>query len=179
MLSEQACYPPGLACYFSPAASACYPGKDGKICVAPAPWPLLPARASPSSSRAHTVGTARCVSFRTRVYCDDNVSASFASQQRQICPASGGDDAAAELDATTPDVFDNGYYRSLAAGAGLLHSDQELFNNGPLDPLVRIYSANGDAFFADFAASMVRLGNVSPLTGTDGEIRLNCKTVNS
>ncbi|CAN6237673.1 unnamed protein product [Urochloa humidicola] len=130
-------------------------------------------------SGAHTVGTARCVSFRTRVYCDDNVSASFASQQRQICPAASGDDAAAALDATTPDVFDNGYYRSLAAGAGLLHSDQELFNNGPLDPLVRIYSANGDAFFADFAASMVRLGNVGPLTGTDGEIRLNCRTVNS
>ncbi|CAL5022958.1 unnamed protein product [Urochloa decumbens] len=130
-------------------------------------------------SGAHTVGNARCLSFRTRVYCDDNVSPAFATQQRQICPASGGDDADAPLDATTPDVFDNGYYRSLVSGAGLLHSDQELFSNGPLDSLVRIYSANGDAFFDDFAASMVRLGNVGPLTGTDGEIRLNCRTVNS
>ncbi|CAO2045209.1 unnamed protein product [Urochloa humidicola] len=130
-------------------------------------------------SGAHTVGMARCISFRTRVYCDDNVSQSFASQQRQVCPASGGDDADAPLDAATPDVFDNGYYRSLVAGAGLLHSDQELFNNGPIDPIVRLYSANGDAFFSDFAASMVRLGNVSPLTGTDGEIRLNCRVVNS
>ncbi|CAO2037838.1 unnamed protein product [Urochloa humidicola] len=130
-------------------------------------------------SGAHTVGMARCISFRTRVYCDDNVSQSFASQQRQVCPASGGDDADAPLDVATPDVFDNGYYRSLVAGAGLLHSDQELFNNGPIDPIVRLYSANGDAFFSDFAASMVRLGNVSPLTGTDGEIRLNCRVVNS
>jgi peroxidase len=130
-------------------------------------------------SGAHTVGMARCLSFRTRVYCDDNVSPAFASQARQLCPASGGDDADAPLDATTPDKFDNGYYRSLVAGAGLLHSDQELFNNGPLDSLVRLYSANGDAFMSDFAASMVRLGNVSPLTGSAGEIRIDCRKVNS
>ncbi|XP_004951347.2 peroxidase 52 [Setaria italica] len=120
-------------------------------------------------SGAHTVGMARCLSFRTRVYCDDNVSPAFASQGRQLCPASGGDATAAPLDASTPAEFDNGYYRNLVAGAGLLHSDQELFNNGPLDSLVRLYSANGAAFSSDFAASMVRLGNVSPLTGSAGE----------
>nr|XP_034584400.1 uncharacterized protein LOC117847316 [Setaria viridis] len=126
-------------------------------------------------SGAHTVGMARCLSFRTRVYCDDNVSPAFASQGRQLCPASGGDATAAPLDASTPAEFDNGYYRNLVAGAGLLHSDQELFNNGPLDSLVRLYSANGAAFSSDFAASMVRLGNVSPLTGSAGEIRIDCR----
>ena len=98
---------------------------------------------------------------------------------RGACPASGGDDAAAPLDAATPSEFDNGYYRNLVAGAGLLHSDQELFNNGPLDALVRLYSANGAAFSSDFAASMVRLGNVGPLTGSAGEVRLDCRKVNS
>jgi len=92
---------------------------------------------------------------------------------RGPCPASGGDDAA------TPREFDNGYYQNLVAGAGLLHSDQELFNNGPLDALVRLYSANGAAFSSDFAASMVRLGNVGPLTGSAGEVRLDCRKVNS
>ncbi|XP_066325350.1 peroxidase P7-like [Miscanthus floridulus] len=134
-------------------------------------------------SGAHTVGMARCASFRTRVYCDDNVSPAFAAQQRQVCPvpaASGaGDDALAPLDSLTPDEFDNGYYRSLMTGAGLLHSDQELFNNGALDSLVRLYGTNAAAFSSDFAASMVRLGNISPLTGSAGEIRLNCRTVNS
>ena len=64
----------------------------------------------------------------------------FASRMRGACPASGGDDAAAPLDAATPREFDNGYYRNLVAGAGLLHFDQELFNNRPLDALVRLYS---------------------------------------
>ena len=103
----------------------------------------------------------------------------FASRMWGACPASGGDDAAAPLDAATPREFDNGYYRNLVAGAGLLHSDQELFNNGPLDALVRLYSANGAAFSSDFAASMVRLGNVGPLTGSAGEVRLDCRKVNS
>ncbi|XP_062218713.1 peroxidase P7-like [Phragmites australis] len=130
-------------------------------------------------SGAHTVGMARCSSFRTRVYCDANVSPAFASQQRQSCLASGGDAVLAPLDSLTPNEFDNGYYRNLVAGAGLLHSDQELFNNGPVDTLVRLYSANAGAFASDFAASMVRLGNVSPLTGSSGEIRLDCRKVNS
>ena len=130
-------------------------------------------------SGAHTVGMARCLSFRTRAYCDDNVSPASAARMRGACPASGGDDAAAPLDAATPAEFDNGYYRNLVAGAGLLHSDQELFNNGPLDALVRLYSANGAAFSSDFAASMVRLGNVGPLTGSAGEFRLDCRKVNS
>ncbi|OEL21779.1 Peroxidase [Dichanthelium oligosanthes] len=130
-------------------------------------------------SGAHPVGMAWCLSFRMRVYCDNDVSPVFASQMRQACPSSGGDTAVALLNSVTPAEFDNGYYRGLVAGAGLLHSDQELFNNGPLDTLVRLYSANGAAFASDFAASMVRLGNVSPLTGAVGEVKLNCRKVNS
>ncbi|XP_037445821.1 peroxidase P7-like [Triticum dicoccoides] len=130
-------------------------------------------------SGAHTVGMARCVQFRTHVYCDANVSPAFASQQRQLCPASGGDASLAPLDPLTPNEFDNGYYRNLMSGAGLLRSDQELFNNGAVDSLVRLYSANPTAFSADFAASMINLGNVSPLTGASGEIRLDCRKVNS
>ncbi|KAL5207194.1 hypothetical protein ABZP36_031629 [Zizania latifolia] len=130
-------------------------------------------------SGAHTIGVASCASFRTRVYCDANVSPAFASHQRQVCPASGGDGSTAPLDSLTPDEFDNGYYRNLVAGAGLLHSDQELFNNGPVDSTVRLYSSNPAAFSSDFAASMIRLGNISPLTGSTGEVRLNCRKVNS
>jgi peroxidase len=155
------------------------PGSDLDRLVAAFAAKGLTSRDLAALSGAHTVGMARCLSFRARAYCDDNVSPAFAAQMRGACPASGGDDAAAPLDAATPSEFDNGYYRNLVAGAGLLHSDQELFNNGPLDALVRLYSANGAAFSSDFAASMVRLGNVGPLTGSAGEVRLDCRKVNS
>ncbi|URE47851.1 Peroxidase [Musa troglodytarum] len=91
--------------------------------------------------------------------------------------ARDGPNNLAPLDVQTPNTFDNAYYRNLIAKRGLLHSDQELFNNGTLDALVRQYSTNAGAFAADFAAAMVRMGNISPLTGSSGVIRSNCRTV--
>ncbi|URE42374.1 Peroxidase [Musa troglodytarum] len=61
---------------------------------------------------------------------------------------------------------------------GLLHSDQQLFGGGSTDSLVTTYSTNTARFFSDFAAAMVKMGNISPLTGTDGEVRLNCRKTN-
>ena len=157
------------------------PGPDSDLAALVAAFAAkgLTSRDLTALSGAHTVGMARCAHFRTHVYCDANVSPVFASHQQQACPASGGDGSLAPLDSLSPGEFDNGYYRNLVSGAGLLHSDQELFNNGPVDSLVRLYSTNADAFSSDFAASMFRLGNVSPLTGTSGEIRLDCRKVNS
>ncbi|TYI32478.1 hypothetical protein ES332_A04G065900v1 [Gossypium tomentosum] len=98
--------------------------------------------------------------------------------RRANCPASGGDNNLAPLDIQTPTRFDNDYFRNLVARRGLLHSDQELFNGGSQDALVRTYSNNPATFSADFAAAMVKMGNISPLTGTQGEIRRNCRVVN-
>ncbi|WOL12402.1 peroxidase P7 [Canna indica] len=104
--------------------------------------------------------------------------AGFAVARKRACPAAGGDGNLAALDAATPNRFDNGFYKSLVGKQGLQHSDQELFNGGSQDALVRSYSLNGGAFAADFAAAMVKMGNLSPLTGRNGEIRLNCRKVN-
>ena len=139
----------------------------------------LSARDMTALSGAHTVGRARCLFFRSRIYTEPNINATFAAARQQTCPQTGGDGNLAPFDDQTPDAFDNAYFRNLMAQRGLLHSDQELFNNGPLDALVRLYSANGAAFSSDFAASMVRLGNVGPLTGSAGEVRLDCRKVNS
>ncbi|EEE59027.1 hypothetical protein OsJ_10774 [Oryza sativa Japonica Group] len=57
---------------------------------------------------------------------------------------------------------------------------QELYrgDGSGTDALVRVYAANPARFNADFAAAMVRMGAIRPLTGTQGEIRLNCSRVN-
>ena len=129
-------------------------------------------------SGAHTVGQARCATFRDRVHNDANINATFASLRQQTCPQAGGDAALAPIDAQTPEAFDNAYYQNLMSRQGLFHSDQELFNGGSQDALVRKYGGNAGMFAADFAKAMVRMGAISPLTGAQGEVRLNCRKVN-
>jgi len=61
---------------------------------------------------------------------------------------------------------------------GLLHSDQELFNGGSTDNTVRNFASSKAAFSSAFAAAMVKMANLSPLTGSQGQIRLTCSKVN-
>ncbi|KAK7290834.1 hypothetical protein RIF29_05562 [Crotalaria pallida] len=130
-------------------------------------------------SGGHTIGQTECQFFRTRIYNEtNNIDTQFATSRKANCPASGGDTNLAPLDSITATRFDNNYYRDLVAKRGLLHSDQVLFNGGSQDALVRTYSTNSVAFFRDFAAAMVKMSKISPLTGTNGEIRKNCRVVN-
>lgn len=129
-------------------------------------------------SGAHTIGQSRCLLFRDRIYNDTNIAPLFAATRRSQCPQSGGDDNLAPLDVTTQNRFDNAYYLNLLVKKGLLHSDQELFNGGSADSQVTKYSLNPLAFSTDFAAAMVKMGNLSPLTGSNGQVRTNCRKVN-
>ncbi|KAK4734559.1 hypothetical protein R3W88_008820 [Solanum pinnatisectum] len=138
----------------------------------------LNARDMTALSGSHTIGQARCTTFRNRIYNDTNIDTQFAATRRAGCPASGGDANLAPLDIQSPNRFDNDYYQNLVVRRGLLHSDQELFNGGSQDALVRSYSNNVASFRSDFAAAMVKMGNISPLTGTNGEIRTNCRAIN-
>lgn len=129
-------------------------------------------------SGAHTIGQAQCTNFRSHIYNDPNVNPTFSATRRQTCPPSGGDSNLAPLDFQSPNKFDNGYFQNLMNRAGLLHSDQELFNNNSADLFVRAYSRNSAIFAADFVTAMIKMGNISPLTGTNGEIRVNCRKTN-
>ncbi|XP_047180387.1 cationic peroxidase 1-like [Vigna umbellata] len=138
----------------------------------------LTARDLTALSGGHTIGKAQCQFFRTRIYNETNIDPNFAATRRATCPVSGGNTNLAPLDTVTPTHFDNNYYTNLVNQRGLLHSDQVLFNGGSQDALVSTYSGNSAAFFKDFAVAMVKMGNISPLTGTNGEIRRNCRVVN-
>ncbi|KAK4255613.1 hypothetical protein QN277_008592 [Acacia crassicarpa] len=137
----------------------------------------LNAREMTVLSGAHTIGQAQCIFFRNRIYNENNIDASFAATRRATCPRTGGDTNLAPLDSTT-NTFDNNYYRDLVSQRGLFHSDQVLFNGGSQDALVRSYSSNSALFFRDFAAAMIKMSRITPLTGSQGEIRKNCRVVN-
>ncbi|XP_039046089.1 peroxidase P7-like [Hibiscus syriacus] len=130
-------------------------------------------------SGSHNIGLARCTSFRSHIYNDSDIDPSFANSLRKICPRSGNDNVLAPLDRQTPTRFDSLYYGNLLGKKGLLHSDQELFNgNSSTDYLVKSYAANTKLFFKEFAKSMIKMGNIKPLTGNSGEIRINCRKAN-
>ncbi|XP_010256953.1 PREDICTED: cationic peroxidase 1-like [Nelumbo nucifera] len=132
-------------------------------------------------SGGHTIGLARCTTFRSHIYNDINIHPSFARNRQAICPQSGGDNNLAPLDHTAS-LFDTVYFKNLLKRKGLLHSDQELFNGAAgstTNSLVKTYSSNFGAFASDFANSMIKMGNIRPLTGKQGQVRVNCRKVNS
>ncbi|PON46876.1 Plant peroxidase [Parasponia andersonii] len=136
-------------------------------------------------SGGHTVGKARCTTFRSRIYNESNINPVFAAKLRRTCPSQprNGDDNLAPLDdpATNSNVdfFDNGYFKDLVRQRGLLHSDQQLFiNGGQTNAIVRQYSRNPKLFLNDFGKAMVKMGRLSPLIAPAGEIRRICRRMN-
>ncbi|CAI9776510.1 unnamed protein product [Fraxinus pennsylvanica] len=129
-------------------------------------------------SGAHTIGQARCMAFRDRVYNESTILSSFATSLKTNCPNTGGDDNLSPLDAASPFSFDNAYFRNLVNNKGLLHSDQQLFSGASTDSQVTTYSTNPASFRADFVSAMIKMGSLSPLTGNDGQIRTNCRKTN-
>ncbi|XP_061372253.1 cationic peroxidase 1-like [Gastrolobium bilobum] len=132
-------------------------------------------------SGAHTIGLVRCSLFRARIYNETNIDPSFATAMQKVCPFEGGDNNFSPFDSTTPFIFDNAYYQNLVREKGLVHSDQQLFEDGsgPTDSQVVEYSKDMGRFRKDFADAMVKMSMLSPLTGSDGQIRQNCRVVNS
>lgn len=138
-------------------------------------------------SGSHTIGSARCVSFKQRLYNqhrdnrpDSTLETSFYHTLASACPRAGGDGEIRPLDLVSPSRFDNSYYKLILEGKGLLNSDEVLWTGR--DPeiagLVKSYAENEALFFEHYVSSVTKMGNINPLTGHDGEIRKNCRRVN-
>ncbi|KAL3653418.1 hypothetical protein CASFOL_003099 [Castilleja foliolosa] len=135
-------------------------------------------------SGAHTIGQARCISFKNRVYNETKtktIDNTFAQTLQNYCPSKSGkgDNKLAALDISTPDKFDNSYYANLVDKKGLLHSDQQLYNTDDMtNSIVMKYIQDPFAFYLDFAVSMIKMSEIRPLVGDQGEIRENCRKPN-
>ncbi|KAL5558572.1 hypothetical protein UlMin_034783 [Ulmus minor] len=130
-------------------------------------------------SGAHTIGQASCTKFRDRLYNESRKDIISATMLKESCPSSGGDDNLIPFD-STPEVFDNAFFVELVGRKGLLHSDQQLYSGalGKTDTSVLYYSLNTLGFLSDFGKAMVKMGDLSPPAGFDGEIRTNCRKAN-
>ncbi|KAK3204927.1 hypothetical protein Dsin_018973 [Dipteronia sinensis] len=138
-------------------------------------------------SGAHTFGKAQCLTFRNRLYNfdgngnpDPTLDPTLLQSLRQSCPQDTGDSNLSDLDPTTPNGFDNNYFTNLQNNRSLLQSDQELFSTPGADTvaIVNRFAGSQTQFFDTFGDSMIKMGNISPLTGTNGEIRTTCNRIN-
>lgn len=138
-------------------------------------------------SGAHTIGNAHCSSFSNRLYSygpnagqDPSMDPTYLAALTQQCPQqqSGGADGMVAMDPVTPTAFDTNYFASIVAKRGLLASDQALLSDPTTAAQVVGYTNSPDTFQTDFAAAMVKMGNIGVLTGSSGTIRTNCRTAN-
>ncbi|KAG8052171.1 hypothetical protein GUJ93_ZPchr0001g31944 [Zizania palustris] len=135
-------------------------------------------------SGAHTIGRSHCASFlfknRERL-ANGTISPAYQALLEALCPPTTGQFTlvTTEIDLSTPTVLDNNYYKLLPLNLGLHFSDDQLIRNATLVPFVDAFAANETLWKERFVAAMIKMGNIDVLTGTQGEIRLNCSAVNT
>ncbi|KAJ3669591.1 hypothetical protein LUZ60_011541 [Juncus effusus] len=139
-------------------------------------------------SGAHTLGVSHCTSFLNRIYnfsqtsqTDPTMSIAYANLLRSLCPQNVTQftPTTTALDVITPNMLDNKYYLALTQSLSLLTSDQALLTNANLSAIVTDYANHQKTWEGRFAKAMVKMGNIEVLTGNQGEIRVNCRVVNS
>ncbi|KAK3027629.1 hypothetical protein RJ639_042618 [Escallonia herrerae] len=133
-------------------------------------------------SGAHTLGVARCSSFKNRLSnfdathdVDPSIDTQFGRTLSKTCKA--GDNAEQPFDATR-NTFDNDYYNALQRKAGVLFSDQTLFAGANTRGIVNGYAMNQAMFFFDFQQAMWKMGLLDVKEGSKGEVRGNCRKIN-
>ncbi|XP_057483474.1 peroxidase 2-like [Actinidia eriantha] len=131
-------------------------------------------------SGAHTIGKARCLTFNQRFDSNDSSAPMDPTFREELIQACTTGETLVDFDPTTPNGFDNNYYTNLQNKRGLLTTDQFLFSTNGSDtiPIVNQFASSQSDFFYNFGQSMVKLGNISPLTGNNGQIRADCRRVN-
>ncbi|KAG8641074.1 hypothetical protein MANES_13G103928v8 [Manihot esculenta] len=132
----------------------------------------------------HTIRIDHCFVIANRLYnfsgrgdTDPSLDPAFAAQLKTKCKP-GDTTTVVDMDPGSPKLFDDNYY-TVVARRGLFQSDAALLNDIQTRAYVTLQAAtNGITFARDFGASMVKLGNVGVLTGSQGEIRKQCALVN-
>ncbi|CAK7346745.1 unnamed protein product [Dovyalis caffra] len=131
-------------------------------------------------SGGHTIGLSHCSSFTGRLYPtqDPTMDKAFANDLKGICPTINSTGTTV-LDIRTPNKFDNKYYVDLMNRQGLFTSDQDLYSYNKTRDIVTSFAEDESLFFEKFVVAMIKMSQLSVLTGNQGEIRANCSVRNS
>ncbi|XP_057975487.1 peroxidase 12 [Malania oleifera] len=131
-------------------------------------------------SGGHTIGIGHCTSFTNRLYPsqDSSMDKTFAKNLKLTCPTANTTNTTV-LDIRSPNKFDNKYYVDLMNRQGLFTSDQDLYTDKRTREIVTSFAVNETLFFEKFVWAMNKMGQLSVLTGNQGEIRANCSVRNS
>lgn len=81
------------------------------------------------------------------------------------------------MDPESSRSFDNHYYEILKDNKGLFTSDATLLTNKKASK-VASKMLDSETFFDEFAKSMLKMGAIEVLTGTQGQIRKKCNSIN-
>lgn len=119
----------------------------------------------------------RLYNFTGKGDTDPALDPAYAAELKGICPPPANPVTTVALDRNSSLSFDSNYFEGLTKKQGILTSDNALLTNPEAATLVKKFK-KFDAFKKAFADSMVKMGAIGVLTGTEGEIRKNCRVIN-
>ncbi|XP_057958741.1 peroxidase 3-like [Malania oleifera] len=132
---------------------------------------------------AHTLGFGHCKFFNHRLYnftgkgdADPSLNPTYAAFLKRRCPRRSANTTAVSMD-ESPHFFDAGYFVNLVKNRGLFQTDAALMTDNQAAAVVNDMLVPG-SFYRQFAGSIIKMGRIQVLTGTEGEIRKKCNVVN-
>ncbi|BBN10935.1 peroxidase [Marchantia polymorpha subsp. ruderalis] len=137
-------------------------------------------------SGAHTIGRSHCNGILPHLYnftgkddvtdTDPAMDKEFSVLLKTLCPQ-GNRTNTIFIDSTA-NHFDRLYYKNVLGGRGVFITDSALITDPGSKKVVQSFAKRSSTFFSEFAAAMVKMGDLGVLTGTQGEIRKTCQFVN-
>ncbi|XP_010687700.2 peroxidase 60 [Beta vulgaris subsp. vulgaris] len=134
----------------------------------------------------HSVGIIHCNFFLDRLYnfqgtktADPTINATTLAFFKQRCPSEGSNNFVfADQTVGSEFLVDKGFYQAISQGKGVIQIDQQLQNNTSTGNIVSRLATTDD-FASQFGGAMVSLGRVGVLTDSRGQIRTDCRRVNT
>ncbi|KAG8368714.1 hypothetical protein BUALT_Bualt15G0074500 [Buddleja alternifolia] len=143
-------------------------------------------------SAAHTIGTTACFFMNQRLYTfpppsgggtDPSINPMFLPELQSTCPKNGDVNVRLPIDRGSAETFDSQILQNIRSGFAVLQSDASLYQDEATKRIIDSYFGLlspffGPSFEADFASSMVKMGRIGVLTGSQGTIRRVCASFN-